>query len=69
MNDTPPDIEARLGFTLDEADGFVLTFAEPVSPKARAIGKPRHQSSFDPFSDQNMGLASAVSQSYDPFSQ
>jgi phage terminase large subunit len=63
------DIEARLGFTLDEADGFVLTFAEPVSPKGRAAGKPRHQFQHDPFSDQNMGLASAIEASYDPFAR
>lgn len=65
------DIEARLGFTLDEADGLVLTFAEPVSPKARTLGRPRHQVAYDPLSQerisQDMGLASAVSASYDPF--
>lgn len=61
------DIEARLGFSLDEFDSFIQTFAEPVSPKARHPGRVQHQVQFDPFSDANMGLASAVSQSYDPF--
>lgn len=65
------DIEARLGFTLDEFDGLILTFAEPVSPKSRAPGKPRHQASYDPLADSristDMGLASAVAASYDPF--
>jgi len=65
------DIEARLGFTLDEFDGLILTFAEPVSPKARQVFRPKNMADYDPLSDQkvraDVGLASAIDSSYDPF--
>lgn len=60
-------IKKKLGYSPDEADAFVLTFAEPVSPKKLVPGRAKHAVNFDPFSDANMGLASAVNQSYDPF--
>lgn len=60
------NIKAKLGYSPDEADAFVLTFAEPVTAQARAMGKPRHIADYDPFAAANK-LASAVDQSYDPF--
>lgn len=65
------DIELRLGFSLDEFDSFIQTFAEPVSAKHRLPAKPRHQVNYDPLGEDKirgeLGLASAVSASYDPF--
>lgn len=69
------DIEVRLGFSLDEFDSLILTFAEPVSPKARTVMVPnrRHQSHYDPMAESHirndLGLASAVEASYDPFTR
>ena len=67
------DIEIRLGFSLDEFDSLILTFAEPVSPSHRPLGKPKHQSSYDPLGDERVrnevGLASAINASYDPFNR
>ena len=60
-------VKKKLGYSPDEADALVLTFAEPVSSKAKIPGRPQHQFQHDPFSDANMGLASAVNSSYDPF--
>lgn len=57
-------VEAKVGYTLDDADAFVLTFGEPVSPKLQGI--PRNagmKSEYDPF----RSLSSAVSDSYDPY--
>jgi hypothetical protein len=59
-------IKAKLGYSPDEADAFVLTFAEPVTAQARALGKPKMQVEYDPFKAADR-LASAVSDSYDPF--
>lgn len=46
-------IKAKIGYSPDHADAFVLTFAEPVSPKQTRRGKPQHQSEYDPFKDLN----------------
>lgn len=45
-------VRERLGYSPDHADGFVLTFAEPVSaPAMRRMGRPMHQFETDPFAD------------------
>lgn len=59
-------IKAKLGYSPDEADAFVLTFAEPVTARARQARGPRITSEYDPFKAAN-SLAGAVEQSYDPF--
>jgi phage terminase large subunit len=47
------NIEARLGFSLDDADAFVLTFAEPVTAKSdhsdRYINRNAARGDYDPF--------------------
>lgn len=60
------DVKAKIGYSPDEFDAFILTFAQPVSVHAnRAPGKPMHTSDYDPFAS----LTSAVQHSYshDPF--
>ena len=42
-------IKSRLGFSPDEFDSAILTFAEPVSPVARSSGRSRHTFSWEPF--------------------
>lgn len=60
------DVKVKLGYSPDEADAFVLTFAQPVSVHAnRAPGKPMHSSDFDPFA--NLSNAVQHSFSHDPF--
>jgi hypothetical protein len=44
------DVKAKLGYSPDEADALVLTFAEPVSPIGRGMSRQvRHQSDYDPY--------------------
>lgn len=60
-------VKERLGFSPDEADAFVLTFAEPVTARqgvARAPARSAISQSYDPFAAT---LGSAVAGSYDPF--
>lgn len=68
------DIEIRLGFSLDEFDSLIQTFAEPVSPRHQTFaGKPKHKAHYDPLEDsrvrQEVGLASAIDASYDPMNR
>jgi phage terminase large subunit len=51
------DIEARLGFSLDDADAFVLTFAEEVTPRAseRAVTRSAVPHEYHPFHDMDNG--------------
>jgi hypothetical protein len=58
------DVKIKLGYSPDDADAFVLTFAEPVSPRS-PMGRSRHQAEYDPFAS----LSSAVQHSYehDPY--
>jgi hypothetical protein len=59
------DIEAKINRTLDEADAAVLTFAEPVTPRAKQdrAGHTAAPVPYEPFRD----LERAVQQSYDPW--
>jgi phage terminase large subunit len=66
------DIKAKLGYSPDEADAFVLTFAEPISPgKRRGISaKPRHTFEHDPYASLDSNKVTAYNQhrvNYDPF--
>jgi phage terminase large subunit len=49
------DIEARLGYSLDEADSFVLTFAEPVSvPDPLPSGRQNAAlADYNPYAEQD----------------
>jgi phage terminase large subunit len=53
------DIKLKLGYSPDEADAFVLTFAEPVAPNTRRRAARRPVENYDPF-------ASATERNYDP---
>jgi hypothetical protein len=63
-------VKAKLnGNSPDEADAFILTFAEPVQP-ADVRGRPRHQYAYDPFKDSGRGVdgpASKFLYDYDPY--
>ncbi len=67
------DIKAKLGYSPDHADAAALTFAFPVSPKARTLGYSRNNavsSPYNPFADLDRvsGGMQGSFQSYDPFS-
>ena len=44
-------VKEKLGFSPDEADAFVLTFAEPVTPRQRSRFAPQPEPRYDPFRD------------------
>ena len=48
-------VKEKLGFSPDEADAFVLTFAEPVTPKAMPNTRSRREN------------RSAVNPNYSPY--
>lgn len=63
-------IKDRIGYSPDEADAFVLTFAESVSPKRRMpVGSHQSAGDYRPFADFDRGSAANQSavQHYDPF--
>lgn len=62
-------VKAKLGYSPDEADAFVLTFAEPVSAKAAARRVNRSAiGNYDPFASVNLGETVARSMGdYDPY--
>ncbi len=57
------EIKIKIGYSPDEADAFVMTFAEPVTQNRRAPGRARHTVDYDPFADMDK----AVAGSYDEF--
>jgi phage terminase large subunit len=59
------DVKAKLGYSPDCCDAFILTFAEPVTATKRYYGAPKHKYDYDPFPAAT--IASAVKDSYDPF--
>lgn len=64
-------VKERLGYSPDHTDGFVLTFAHPVTPKAReASGRGGMRVEWDPFAEVNRppaGAARRHSYDYDPY--
>jgi hypothetical protein len=64
-------VKAKLnGNSPDEADAFILTFAEPVTAQD-AKGRPRHSVEYNPFTDVNKGMGGSGSRftsEYDPYS-
>lgn len=67
-------VKKKLGYSPDEADAFILTFAEPVQAAKRAPGGPRRSAitpGYDPMAEANRGfnLANAVDSSYDPMNR
>lgn len=60
-------LKERLGFSPDEFDGLILTFAEPVKPKGRQRrSKPQHSVHYDPFSQ---AVENSMNSNYDPFGE
>lgn len=61
-------VEAKLNMTLDDFDAWILSFAEPVTPK-NAYAPQRRQASavsdWNPYRES--GIGSAVDSSYDPW--
>lgn len=61
-------VEEKVGYSLDDCDAFVMTFAEPVSPRV-AFAQLRRQASavsdWNPYRES--GIGSAVDSSYDPW--
>jgi hypothetical protein len=58
------DVKVKLGYSPDEADAFVLTFAHPVSVQSMKI-PGRHTYEFDPYA--NLGAVVKHSYNYDPY--
>ena len=74
MLEPKDEIKVKLGYSPDEADAFVLTFAEPVTPIGNA--RPIQQSGredYQPFAEldrvvrASYGNNSAVDANYDPY--
>lgn len=66
-------IEQKVGYSLDDFDAAMLTFAEPVSPVIASTyhGAPgsRHTAQYDPFAANNLGNAvrASMASEYDPY--
>ena len=64
-------VKAKLnGNSPDEADAFILTFAEPVQA-AETRGQPKHSSDYNPFADMDKSQgrpSSRFTHEYDPYS-
>ncbi len=63
------DVKAKLGYSPDSADAFVLTFAEPITAASKSAVKPRHEWKFDPFADLDRQATESYKTNsvYDPF--
>ena len=57
-------VKQKLGRSPDEADAFVLTFAEPVTPKSQIVLPRRQQPVYDPFAEME---TAHHTRAYDPF--
>jgi phage terminase large subunit len=62
-------IKIKLGYSPDEADAFVLTFAEPIAARASHRPAPTQEAVYNPFRDLDRIVAKsyAASGDYDPF--
>jgi phage terminase large subunit len=63
-------VKVKLGYSPDEADAFVLTFAEPVTPQSVIPYRQRNQREYDPFASINEDARARrpYDREYDPFS-
>jgi hypothetical protein len=66
------DIEARLGYSLDDADSFVLTFAEEIAVATRSHAPARNAAAevYNPFAELDRAVERSYADKggYDPFS-
>jgi phage terminase large subunit len=62
------DLKVKLGYSPDEADAFVLTFAEPVQINS-AVRRPMEKVEYNPFAelDRSMRAEARRAEDYDPF--
>lgn len=60
-------VKAKLGYSPDDADAAVLTFAEPVVARHSMRAKPRHDVAYDPFREMNLRDTVKHSYEYDPY--
>jgi hypothetical protein len=67
MLEPKDDIKAKLGYSPDEADAFVLSFAEPVSVQHLPHGWSRHQAEYDPFANIGRAVRNSIDGGYDPY--
>jgi hypothetical protein len=59
-------VKAKLnGASPDEADAFILTFAEPVNSASERRGRPLHEFDYDPFADRKR--TGTFTYDYDPY--
>jgi hypothetical protein len=61
------DVKKKLGFSPDHFDAAMLTFAEPVMPKALIKPARPMQTEYDPFASLNQRTEDAIGSGYDPF--
>lgn len=64
------EVKSKIGYSPDEADAFVLTFAEPVTPVPQSRGARRDGSTdYQPFGELERIIKSsyAAADNYDPF--
>jgi phage terminase large subunit len=66
-------VKEKLGFSPDEADAFVLTFAEPVTALGRSVAQVQPPQDYKPFAEldrvvqASYGNKSAADNRYDPY--
>jgi len=61
------DVKLKLGYSPDEADAFVLTFSEPVSPASRRSTQRVAEAEYDPFRSLDRAVRDSYKHEYDPF--
>lgn len=65
------DVKVKLGYSPDDADAFVLTFAEPVTRATQHAVKPRFTAQYDPYAEfdkqRAQSYASTHKSEFDPF--
>ena len=60
-------VKVKLGYSPDDADAFVLTFAEPVIKAARHKPPPPVQQEWNPFKEKSESAVNAASGTYNPY--
>lgn len=60
------DVKLKLGYSPDDADAFVLSFAEPVVKAARNRPPPRVINDFNPYAEKQT-LGNMIDASYNPY--
>lgn len=65
------DVKVRLGYSPDDFDALMLTFAEPVLKAAPQRAQPKHVAEYNPYASLNKAVEQAYGEGhrseYDPF--